>query len=80
MSKLHSVANLIGPQFDRGRHGSLYDRGAADSYYNRPRRPHWYPDGTYNGPEVTNLSDDEVAEYKAGYEENERSGSKKDWG
>ena len=28
--------------FDR-KHGSLYDRGAADSYYGRPRDPHRYP-------------------------------------
>jgi hypothetical protein len=29
------VQALKGPQFDRERHGSLFDRGSADSYYGR---------------------------------------------
>jgi len=32
---------LRGPQFDRERHGSLFDRGQADSYYSRQTQPHW---------------------------------------
>jgi hypothetical protein len=35
---------IRGPQFDRKRHGSLFDRGSADSYYSRPQDPHWFPD------------------------------------
>ncbi len=58
-------------QFDRSRHGGLHDRGRADSYYHRARNPHWYPDGTYNGPAVTDLTPEEVAEYNAGYDSNE---------
>ena len=30
-------------------HGAPYDRGSADSWYGRPKFPHWYPEGTYNG-------------------------------
>ena len=30
------------------RHGGPYDRGSADSYYNRPRRPHYYKGDTPN--------------------------------
>lgn len=67
------------PQFDRERHGSLYDRGSADSYYHRRRRPHWYPQGTYNGDAITNLTAEEVAEYNAGYDFNEEHGDKKEW-
>ena len=48
------------PQFDRKQHGSLYDRGRADSYYGRPRDPHWYPKGSYNGDKVTELSAEEI--------------------
>jgi hypothetical protein len=68
------------PQFDRKQHGSLYDRGRADSYYGRPRDPHWYPNGSYNGDKVTELSAEEILEYRAGYDYNEQHGDKKDWG
>jgi len=67
------------PQFQRDRHGSLYDRGSADSYYHRPRSPHWYPEGTGNGARVTALTSEEIAEYMAGYDDNEKFGDKKDW-
>ena len=57
-------------QFDRKRHGGLYDRGSCDSYYGRGKNPHWYPEGTYNGEKVINLTDAEVEEYNLGYDEN----------
>jgi len=60
-------------------HGSLYDRGGADSYYRRPMRPHYYPEGSYNGEAVTDLTDEEIAVYMQGYFDNERSGDFKDW-
>jgi len=65
------------PQFDRSRHGSLYDRGAADSYYGRPRDPHWYPAGTGKGYPITDLTQEEIFEYNLGYTENDDF---KDWG
>jgi len=68
------------PQFDRSRHGSLFDRGSADSYYGRRFQPHWYPDGTYKCGPVTSLTGEEVAEYEAGWFQNEKFGDKKDWG
>ena len=68
------------PQFDKERHGSLYDRGSADSYYGRPRNPHWYPQGTYNGDAVQTLTPAEIAAYNEGYDWNEQHGDKKDWG
>lgn len=73
------VRALRGPQFDRKRHGSLYDRGSADSYYGRPRDPHWYPQGSYEGEPVESLTPAEIEEYLAGYDYNERFGDKKDW-
>lgn len=57
------------PQFDRDRHGSLYDRGGADAWYGREARPHWWPEGSYNGEEVLVTSPEEVAEYMFGYNE-----------
>jgi hypothetical protein len=65
--------------FDRIRHGSLYDRGSADSYYGRERYPHWYPNGTYNGDCILAVTKDEIAEYMAGYDYNEEFGDKKSW-
>jgi len=69
-----------GCQFDRLRNGSLFDRGSADSYYHRPRRPHWWPYGTGKGEMITDLTPSERAEYLAGYEHNEKNGNKKNWG
>ena len=60
-------------------HGSPYDRGSADSYYQRARSPHYYPQGTYNGEPVTDLTPDQVAAYNAGYDENEAGGNHKVW-
>ena len=68
------------PQFQRERHGSLFDRGSADSYYHRGPQPHWWPEGTGNGMIETDLTAAEIEEYFAGYEDNEQFGEKKDWG
>jgi hypothetical protein len=70
---------LRGPQFDRKRHGGLFDRGSADSYYGRGRDPHWYPEGTGNGEKISNLNPLELQEYNAGYDYNEQYGDKKSW-
>ena len=70
---------LQGPQFDRELHGGLFDRGSADSYYGRPRDPHWYPEGSYNGVKVTDLNPIEIQAYMAGYDWNEQFGDKKAW-
>ena len=58
-------------------HGSPWDRGSADSYYRRAKNPHWYPEGTYHGTKVTDLTEEEVKEYMLGYDENNDF---KDWG
>lgn len=74
------VRALKGWQFHRKNHGSLYDRGSADSYYSRPRTPHYGGVGGNSGPRVDQgLSIDEIKEYYAGYEYNERFGDKKEW-
>ena len=74
------VRALRGWQFIRKNHGSLYDRGSADSYYGRPRTPHYGGVGGDSGPRVDQgLSIDEIKEYYAGYEHNERFGDKKDY-
>jgi hypothetical protein len=65
-------------QFQR-KHGSLYDRGSADSYYGRARDPHYGGVGGDSGPRVEVYDESSVAEYMAGYDYNEQFGDKKDY-
>ncbi len=73
------VRALRGPQFVRKNHGSLFDRGSADSYYGRARDPHYGGVGGDSGPRVKVTDPESVAEYMAGYDDNEKFGDKKDW-
>jgi len=58
-------------------HGSPYDRGMADSYYQRPHYPHKMIDGKEVPLERGSA---EWVEYEEGYEFNEELGHFKDWG
>lgn len=73
------VRSLRGWQFVRGNHGCLYDRGSADSYYGRSPQPHFGGVGGDSGERVEVTDALSVAEYLAGYEDNERNGDKKEW-
>lgn len=73
------MAILKGWQFNRKRHGCLFDRGSADSYYGRSPQPHYGGVGGDSGPRIDVSDDEYVAEYMAGYNENELFGDKKDW-
>ena len=68
-------------QYDT-RHGGPFDRGSADSYYHRPRKPHFYVEGTSTSPMVSEseMTPEEIRAYLAGYQYNEQFGDKKDWG
>jgi hypothetical protein len=61
-------------------HGSPYDRGHADAWYGRSARPHKWLDGI-GVNEVTCLTTEETAEYKAGYDAciNEGNFAAKEW-
>ncbi len=63
------------------RHGSAYDRGSADSYYGRGRRPHYYKGDTHRSERVEekDMTPDEIVAYHAGYDDNEADGNFKDW-
>ena len=65
---------------DRTRNGSLYDCGAADSYYGRRRNPHYWPDRTFSGERVHDLTPEQIAEYNQGFDDNTARGDFKDWG
>lgn len=64
------------------RHGGPFDRGAADSYYNRPYNPHFYLGDTKVSLRIPLecMDAEEITAYTAGYNYNERFGDKKDWG
>ena len=63
------------------RHGGPYDRGAADSYYQRLARPHYYLGDTYTTDKVDEdaMSDWECECYFKGFEDNEASGNFKEY-
>lgn len=62
-------------------HGNAFDRGSADSYYGRERDPHRGGVGGDSGPriEMSLLSPEEINDYHAGYDYNEKHGGKKDY-
>ena len=63
------------------RHGGPFDRGSADSWYHRPRNPHFYIGDTGSSERINeaHMSPQEVQAYLAGYQWNEQFGGKKDW-
>lgn len=67
-----------GKQYD-AEHGSYFDRGAADSYYGRPRNAHRGGVGGASGPRIDASLVEEIEAYNAGYDWNEQSGDKKIW-
>lgn len=64
------------------RHGGPYDRGAADSYYGRQFRPHYFLGSTGTSDEVPEeeMTPEQIEAYTAGFEDNERERNFKDWG
>jgi hypothetical protein len=58
--------------------GSPYNRGRADSYYQRKSNPHYYEESPYLSDKVTKLSKNEKEEYLLGFQENEKSGDRVD--
>lgn len=64
------------------RHGGPWDRGTCDSYYSRGFNPHYFVGDTHSSPYVstTQMTAAEITAYTAGYNWNEKSGDKKDWG
>jgi len=58
-------------------HGGPFDRGAADSYYGRAPRPHYFVGATT--VMIDDMTPEEVAAYYAGYDDNEEAGNFKDY-
>ena len=61
------------------RHGGPYDRGGADFHYGRGFDPHYFTGGTYSSPRVKrdDMTPEELAAYRAGYEAAEAAGDQK---
>lgn len=73
-------AVIDGKEYDQ-RHGGPFDRGAADSYYNRPFDPHYYVGATAitERVELSAMTAEDIVAYAAGYRYNEQFGDKKLW-
>lgn len=69
-----------GKKYD-GRHGGAFDRGSADSWYDRGRNPHYYvgKTGFTDRVEEKDMTPEEIEAYHAGYDYNESHGGKKDY-
>jgi len=69
-----------GKEYDN-RHGGPFDRGAADSYYRVPRRPHFFSDATRRSEEIEErfMTKAQIDEYLAGYSWNESMYQHKVW-
>jgi len=63
------------------RHGGPFDRGSADSWYNRSFDPHYYSGDTHTTTRVglADMTAEEIVAYTAGYHWNEKFGGKKDY-
>lgn len=57
-------------------HGSPEDRGGADAWYSRPRKPHYFEGATYASKiiEEADMTEAQVTAYNKGY--NEQDGRK----
>jgi len=55
-------------QYDE-RHGGPYDRGNADSHYEREYNPHYFTGATQSSPkvELKDMTSYEIVAYTAGY-------------
>lgn len=56
-------------------HGSPYDRGSADAYYGRAKRPHKGGVGGGSGPRVESLTREEERHYHKGYDDAVKAGN-----
>jgi hypothetical protein len=61
-------------------HGSPYDRGSADAYYQRPMKPHYYPNSDVGFSEpVYDLTSEQEMEYMQGFRDQVLLGDHKDY-
>ena len=74
------LIEVNGKTYDE-RHGGPFDRGSADSYYNRSRDPHYYVGATSFSERITEeqMTPEAIEAYHAGYDYNEAYGDKKNW-
>ena len=64
------------------RHGGPYDRGGADYWYHRPSCPHYFKGASYQSEMfgTDQMTEEQIAAYRAGYNDAAERGDQKDWG
>lgn len=75
---MNAYGEFNGKKYD-SRHGGAFDRGSADSWYDRGRNPHYFVGDTHMSERITDLTPEEIEAYHAGYDYNEKFGGKKDY-
>ena len=77
---MNEFVEYMGNKYN-SRHGGPFDRGTADSWYNRAKTPHYYVGDTAMSEkvEINDMTKEEIIEYLAGYEWNEDFGGKKEY-
>jgi len=70
---------MMKPEYTR--HGGAYDRGAADAWYRRPYKPHYFVGATHASEQVNEpeMTEEEVAAYKQAYDTYMASGHHKEY-
>lgn len=60
-------------------HGSPFDRGSADSWYRRPKYPHYKCPKTGKTILANEMTDEQLKQYESGYQDNEKKGGRKEY-
>lgn len=63
------------------RHGGPYDRGRADAWYSRTKKPHYFTGGTGHSDPIPQkqMTRKQIAEYNLGYETQMATGEHKQY-
>jgi len=75
------IAEATRSAYYDNRHGGPWDRGSADSYYERGFNPHYFVGDSYNSPRISmeQMTAQEITAYTAGFNYNEELGDHKQW-
>lgn len=75
-----NMVTFNGVEYD-ARHGGPFDRGAADSYYRRTPRAHYFLGATHQSIKIglEGMSKKQILEYHAGFDWNYEQGIFKDY-
>lgn len=79
MEEIVNIYVMANGEKIKSRHGDAFDRGSADSWYQRDPQPHFYRGGSYMSERVSmsEMTKEEIRLYNLGYDYNEQCGAHK---